>query len=192
MNAKQLFLYALETASEVISRVEPDTMELPTPDSEWSVHDLLQHIVYELAWTSDIVAGKTIQAVGDTYENELRGTDPVESWKHYEPLARRTVVTCDEKATAHLSYTDVTVEGYLLEASNDQLIHAWDLGQSIGVPVVFDDSAVTILLKLAESRAHELAGSGLFAPPLSVPESADAQTKLLAILGRSAGWKGHS
>jgi len=31
--------------------------------------------------------------------------------------------------------------------------------------------------------------SGLFAPPVTVPENADPQTQLVALFGRDAGWQ---
>jgi uncharacterized protein (TIGR03086 family) len=188
MDAKQLYQHTVETASKVVRQVQPEDMELPTPDTEWNVHDLLRHIVYELAWTADIVSGRTIEEVGDKYDSDLLNADPVQVWEHYETLAHDAVGVCDEQTTAHLSYADKPVGEYLFEAGNDQLIHAWDLGEAIGVPVVFDEGVADILYERARGRVDEFVGSGLFAAPISVPESSDAQTKLLAILGRSTDW----
>lgn len=189
MNSKKLYLYALSVASSVVEQVRPDQMDLPTPDSEWSVHDLLQHIVYELAWIADIVAGRTVEEVGDKYDGELLAGDPAQAWKHYEVLARDAIETCDDQATAHLSYADKVVAEYLLEAGNDQLIHAWDLGQAIGVPVVFDEAVAKLLLDEAMARKVEFIGSGLFAASVTVDDHASTQVKLLALLGRSEDWK---
>jgi len=189
MTPKQLYLYALDEASKVVRQVGPEQMGLPTPDTEWSVHDLLQHITYELAWTADIVQGKTVAEVGDKYEGELLNGDLEDVWKDYEAATRAAVEDCDESSVAHLSYTDTTVGEYLLEAGNDQLIHAWDLGQAIGVPVKFDDKTAQTLYERALARKEEFAASGLFAAPVDVPDSSDMQTKLLALLGRSETWR---
>lgn len=186
---KQLYLYALGVATNVVKQVEPEQLELPTPDTEWTVLDLLQHITYELAWTADIVQGRTIAEVGDKYEGELLNGDAAEVWADYEAVVRAAVEACDEQATAHLSYTDKTVGDYLLEAGNDQLVHAWDLGQAIGVPVKFDRNIAQKLYEEALARQDEFAGSGLFAAPVNVPADAATQTKLLALLGRSENWK---
>lgn len=185
MQPKNLYLYAVDEATRVVEHVVPEDMQMPTPDTEWSVHDLLQHIVYELAWTADIVQGKTISEVGDKYERELLGSDPVQAWRHYAAITRDAVENCDVAAVAHLSYADKSVGEYLLEAGNDQLIHAWDLGQAVNVPVVFNDVVAQQLYEQAKPRKKEYAASGLFAAPVDVPDTASAQTKLLAILGRS-------
>lgn len=189
MDAKKLYLYALGEATKIVEQVEPEQMELPTPDTEWDVHDLLQHITYELAWTADIVAGKTIAEVGDKYEGELLYGNPLEAWANYEAITRAAVEAADLHGIAHLSYKDTTVGEYLLEAGNDQLVHAWDLGEALGVPVVFDEYIAETLYERALARKEELLESGLFKAPVEVGESANAQTRLLGILGRSKDWK---
>jgi uncharacterized protein (TIGR03086 family) len=187
MNAKELYLYALDQATAVVVQVEPEQLELETPDTEWNVHDLLQHMLYEVAWTADIVAGKTIAEVGERYDGDLLETDAIASWRAIARRAQTAVEICDVHATAHLSYADRPVEEYLWEAANDQLVHAWDLGQAIGVSVVFDELAALDLYAWAQKQGN-LSDSGLFAPPVVVPERANTQTKLLALLGRSEDW----
>jgi len=188
MDPKKLYLYALDVATKVVERVGLEQMELATPDTEWNVHDLLQHIIYELAWTADIVAGKTIEEVGDKYEGELLVGNPVQAWRHYEVMARVAVEECDVETTAHLSYAVMPVSEYLFDAGIDQLIHAWDLGQAIGVPVVFDVSMAQGVYDRVSPKKDQLVVSGLFAAPVAVPDDATVQVKLLAIMGRSESW----
>lgn len=188
MDPKELYVYALNEATKIVRKVEHEQMELPTPNTEWTVHDLLQHITYELAWTADIVAGKTVAEVGDKYEGELLNGDLLEMWEHYQAITRDAVESCNVHAIAHLSYTDKTVGEYLLEAGNDQLVHAWDLGQAIGVDVTFDEQVAETLYEQALARKEELLESSLFKPPVETAETASTQTKLLAVLGRSEEW----
>jgi uncharacterized protein (TIGR03086 family) len=189
MTAKELYLYALDAATNVVNSVEPEDMELPTPDSEWDVHDLLQHIIYELAWTADIVEGKTIAEVGDKYEGALLNDDLTQTWKDYEAITRAAVEACDVDGLAHLSYADKSVAEYLVEAANDQLVHAWDLGKAVGTTVTFEEVAARQLYEEAAARQTELTESGLFAAPVETADDVTAQTKLLALLGRSEAWR---
>jgi uncharacterized protein (TIGR03086 family) len=188
MTAKELYLYAVDQATAVIVQVEPDQLELPTPDTEWNVHDLLQHMTYELAWAADIVSGRTMAEVGDKYEGDLLDDDPIKNWRRYDALTQAAVEMCDERTTAHLSYGDELVREYLEEAANDQLVHAWDLGQAIGISVVFDPAAASVLYARAAAIQPGSTGGDLFGPPVKVPDSANIQTKLLALLGRSEDW----
>jgi uncharacterized protein (TIGR03086 family) len=188
VDPKELYLYALNEAAKIVEQVEPEQMELPTPNIEWSVHDLLQHVTYELAWTADIVAGRTVAEVGDKYEGEVLNGDLIDVWRYYETITSEAVETCNENGIAHLSYGDTPVREYLLEAANDQLVHAWDLGQAIGVKVEFQESIAKYLYEHVLSRKEELLGSDLLGAPVDVPESANAQMKLLGLLGRSEEW----
>lgn len=188
MTAKELYVYAIDQATAVVVQVEPEQLGLPTPDTEWTVRDLLQHMLYELAWTADLVAGKTIAEVGDRYETDLVGTDPIGNWRRYALRVQEAVETCDEAGVAHLSYGAVPIRDYLWEAGNDQLVHAWDLGQAIGVSVVFDETVAEVLYNRAVTLQDQIAASELFAPPVSVPATANVQTKLLAAFGRSEDW----
>jgi len=188
MTAKELFAYALDQATAVVVQVESGQMRLPTPDTEWDVEALLRHMMYELAWVPDMVGGKTVAEVGTVYDGDLLGDDWIGSWRERQILAEKAVDGAGLTDPVHVSYGDITVEDYLWEVGNDLLIHGWDLGQGIGVSVVFDEAAAQVLYDRAVARQDELAGSGLFAPPVPVPATANVQTKLLAALGRSENW----
>lgn len=188
MTAKDLYLYAIDQATAVVVQVEPEQMDLPTPDSEWTVHDLLMHTMYELAWTADIVSGKTISEVGDVYNTDLLTGEFVDTWRQYEAKAKRAIAQANDSDIAHLSYMDTTVEQYLYEAANDQLVHSWDLGQAIGVSVVFEDDAAHELYERMLERQQESSTTGLFGPAIASQQSDTIQVKLLHLLGRSETW----
>jgi len=188
MTAKEMYLYAVDQATAVVVQVEPEQLELPTPDADWNVHDLLQHMLYELAWAADIVSGKRIAEVEDKYAGDLVREDPIESWRRYDALTQAAIEMCDEQTLAHLSYGDKPVGEYLWEAANDQLVHAWDLGQAIGVSVVFDEVVARELYTYALEGHLSTEGSDLFGPPVQVAAQANTQTKLLGMLGRSENW----
>ena len=188
MTTKELYLYAVDQATDVVNQVAPEEFEQPTPCTEWDVHMLLSHMLYELAWAADIVSGKTIEEVGDAYEGDLIQGDAQRSWRRYELATRQSVNAASVDVTVHLSNGDRTLDDYLLEGGNDLLIHAWDLGQAIDIDVVFDPEVARRLYIEAKWRQKELTASGLYAPPVEVPEDSSTQTKLLALLGRSENW----
>lgn len=186
MDAQQLYKEALAQATEIVDLVTPADYDKPTPDTEWDVHDLVNHILMELSWTSDIVEGRTMAEVGEKYDGDLAGdgTDLQKLWHEAAAAARQAIDNADMQDIAHVSFDDLTVEEYLCQAGVDQLIHSWDLAKALGVSVEFD-------LELAESAYAFLAPQkdvlyrmGLFAKPIEVPDNAPIQTKLLAISGR--------
>jgi uncharacterized protein (TIGR03086 family) len=189
MDADEFFTECLARATSVVKQVRAEQFSGPTPDIEWTVHDLAGHMLYELSWVPDVIAGRTMQEVGDIYDGDLIGssdTGLVVQWENAATKAEEAVAHADLEATAHLSYGDVTVAEYLHEAGADQLIHAWDLGQAIGVSVAFDEEIAQAIYDRIKNEADIMHQSGLFAPPKEVPADADLQTKLLALYGRSA------
>lgn len=189
MKSKKDYLHAIETVRAVVARLRPDQMELPTPDTKWQVRKLLQHMLYELSWTPDIVMGETLAVVGDRYEGDLLGSNPIAAWRSAAAQATGAVRRCDLQTMANLSYGQKPVYEYLQEAGTDQLVHAWDLGQAIDVAVEFDEALAEAMYLRLDTRRAELQASGLFGKPRKVATNAGWQTKLLALLGRSENWR---
>lgn len=186
MDDKDVFLQGVSFASSIVAQVQADDLGKPTPDTEWNVRVLLNHMLYELAWVTDIVQGKTVAEVGDAYDGDLLGEDIQNAWGIHLARAQQAVLDADPSTTAHLSYGDVPLGEYLQDEGSDQLIHAWDLGKGIGVSVAMPPSLAQRVYDRALLHTQERADSGLFAPPVEVPEDSDIQIKLLALYGRDA------
>jgi uncharacterized protein (TIGR03086 family) len=186
MNVKALFDYCLEQASAMVARVRKTDYGLATPDTNWDTQALVRHMLYELSWVPDIVAGKTVQEVGRKYDGDLIGSDLQMSWREAAERARQCVQEADLDGLVHLSYGDVPAVHYIREQAQDQLIHGWDLSRALGRHLRIDPDVAGELYAFNLPRKQELASSGLFADPVLVPDTADVQTKLLALLGRRA------
>lgn len=189
MDADKLFTEALGQATAVIKQVQDDQFASATPDDAWSVRDLSHHMLYELSWVPELLEGKTTGEVGSTHEGSLfeDATGLAIAWDRAAVRAENELESYQPDAVVHLSYGDSTAEAYLQEAATDQLIHAWDLGQAIGINVNFERPiAEEVYNRLKNSN---LQSSGLFAPPVEVPANADLQTRILAITGRSLDWR---
>jgi len=184
MDLKDLFKNCLKQASSVVSQVKTSQFKDPTPDTEWDVKDLIRHMLYELSWAADILDGKTVAEVGNKYNTDLINDNLKKNWQSAGERALDSLNLVGLNQIIHLSYGDFKASHYIQEQANDQLIHAWDLGSAIGVEVKFDPSIAEFLYEAALPRQPEMATTGLFAPAIKVPESADIQTKLLALFGR--------
>ena len=78
---------------ETLDGLSPERWAAPTPCAEWDVRALLNHIVYEDLWTVPLMEGATIEEVGDRYEGDLLGDDPLTA----------TRAACDMAVTAAAS-----------------------------------------------------------------------------------------
>ncbi len=58
---------ALAATGLVVGSIGPLDWSRPTPCEDWSVRDLLNHLVAGNLWAVELVAGATIEEVGDRF-----------------------------------------------------------------------------------------------------------------------------
>jgi uncharacterized protein (TIGR03086 family) len=66
------------------------------------------------------------------------------------------------------------------------LIHGWDLAKATGQDTTLDPELVDACWTVIRPQMELLEASGMFGTKVPVADDADAQTKLLAALGRRA------
>src|SRR4051812_50046371 len=71
-----LHRHALDATGRTVAGIRPDQLSAPTPDAEWDVRALLNHVVAGNLWAAELGSGKTIEAVGDRLDGDGLGDDP--------------------------------------------------------------------------------------------------------------------
>lgn len=69
------------------------------------------------------------------------------------------------------------------------LVHTWDLARAVGAPDDLDPQLCERALARLPADDAALARSGMYEPPVLASDGADAQTRLLAALGRDPSWR---
>jgi uncharacterized protein (TIGR03086 family) len=176
---------ALDQFTRHVHQVGPDQWGAATPCTEWSVRDLVNHMVVEQLWVPPLLARERVADVGGEFEGDQLGDDPVEVWDGASAEARAAFAEpLALSRTVHLSYGDSSAESYCTEMAVDAIVHSWDLARGIGADDVLPAELAEFALAQVEPQARMLAASGLFAAPVPVPPDADAQTRLLGLTGR--------
>jgi uncharacterized protein (TIGR03086 family) len=158
-----------------------------TPCTEWDVRALVNHLVTEQLWAPLLLDGATVEDVGDRFDGDQLGDDPVTAWASAAAASRDAFAAPGAlRRSVELSYGRRPAQGYCQEMTLDLAVHAWDLARAIDAEERLDDELVAEVLAFIEPQVEQLAASGLFAAPLPVAADADAQTRLLALLGRRA------
>lgn len=189
MDGAQLFRRAVAAATPLVEGVGAAQFGLATPCAEWDVRALAGHLLYELSWVPDLILGATIAEVGDRYDGDLIGDGLASSWRRAADAALSAVDRCDLAALAHLSYGEVSNDFYLRQVGGDVVIHSWDLGVATGAQVRFDPDLAEAVYQNTLPGVEGMQASGLFAPPVPVPEGADSQTRMVGLFGRDPGWR---
>jgi len=154
----------------------------PTPDTDWTVRDLVAHVVEEQQWVPHLLAGRSIaqaRASIDHLRDDLAG-----EWALHSLAATSAWRSTAADARVQLSSDTVTADDYLREQVADVTIHSWDLARAIGADESLDEELVRAVWTVFEPQKDALEASGLFASPVPVDDDAPLQSRLLAITGR--------
>ncbi|MFF4529582.1 TIGR03086 family metal-binding protein [Streptomyces sp. NPDC001407] len=176
---------ALALFTDRVHAVGPGQWSDPTPCTEWTVRELVNHLTAEQLWVPPLLDGASIEDLGDTLDGDVLGDDPVATWDAAVAGAREAFAAPGAlKRTVQLSYGPTAADAYASQMVSDAVVHAWDLSRAIGADEHLPASLVEFTRREVEPYAGNLSGTGLFADPVEPPEGADVQTRLLAQLGR--------
>jgi uncharacterized protein (TIGR03086 family) len=181
------YVRALQGFGDHVHAVTDDQWHDPTPDTDWDVRQLVNHLVVEQLWVPPLMDGRTIAEIGDRFDGDQLGDDPRRSWDDAAAAAQAAFSAPGAlDRTVHLSAGDKPAVEYLQEMGMDLVIHGWDLARAIGADERLPPNLVDWVYRQFEPRADELQSWGVFAARVPVPDDADQQTKLLALFGRDA------
>jgi uncharacterized protein (TIGR03086 family) len=173
---------ACDGFARVADSMSPDHWDLPTPCTEWSARDLVEHVIgfHEFL---------LLRPLGVRANRPKSG--PAERW-NATSVALFTALETEgalDRATELPGGGESTPRTMLDALTTDVLVHTWDLAKATGIDPSLDQDLC--------SRAYEArlsAGAGLpsemYAPPVEVAPDADTPTKLIALCGRDPFWSG--
>ncbi len=187
MDVNTLYHRTVESWADRVNAVGTDQWDDPTPCSEWTVRDLVNHVVGEDRWCVPLMQGTTIEEVGDSLDGDLLGDDPIASALTAAAEATSVVAkTLPSGGKVHLSYGQEDADEYVRQLAADHLIHGWDLAAATGGDTRMDPHLVSEVAAWFSAREEMYRSGGAIGPRASL--TGDAQTDLLAGFGRSADW----
>ena len=184
----ETFLTAQDAFTERVHAVGPDQWQLGTPDAEWTVTDLVGHLVDEHRWAAPLLAGLDMNAARAVVAGlgpaggegavlvrawDLAAATAAEAFRAGAPLAGQVAITRGW----------VPAVEYLEEMVLDLIVHAWDLGVATGYPGPLPAGAVTAIYPLAQAIVDRTP-AGMFDAPVDVGADAPVIDRLVALTGR--------
>jgi uncharacterized protein (TIGR03086 family) len=169
-----------------VERIGDDQWELPTPNTEWNVRALVEHLVGGTVWVAPLLAGQTIAQVGDRFDGDLVGDDPKEAFRKasaeavaaaLEPGAMERIV--------HISSGPTLAADYILERVADAGMHTWDLARALGIDETLHPDVVAAGRRLLALKGDEWRSWGALGPIVPTAPGADEQTLFIAESGRT-------
>ena len=152
----------------------------PTPCEGWVARDIVRHLV-------DWMPGFFLRSAGlELTTGPSADHDPAGAWR---PLRDALQAALDDPEIAARQYDSpagpMTVEHAIDQfATNDILVHTWDLARATGLDETLDADEVRRAVDAMAPHDEAMRKSGHYGPRVDVPDDADEQTRLLAFSGR--------
>src|SRR3954470_22529349 len=176
-----LFQRAVDDFTDKVRAVGEEQWAQPTPCTDWDVRALVNHVVGEQLWIPPLFAGQTIAEVGDRFNGDVLGRDPVDSAVRAAGAANAAVAGDGAlERIVHLSFGDFPGAEYAAQLLADHLIHGWDLAVATGLDPTLDPAAVDAVAAWFAEREEQYRQGGFIGPRPAVAADADPATRLLA------------
>jgi uncharacterized protein (TIGR03086 family) len=186
-----LYLAAEHEFTVRVHAVGDDQWDNATPDTEWTVADLVEHLIEEHRWAAPLMHGQDLESSAKVVEGSRSlpvgggvGANLAQEWDDAATGSNEAFTAPGAlDREVELSRGSTPVRTYLEEMIFDLVIHAWDLGQAIGYQNPLPDDLVAAIYS-AVAAMGDLSGSGMFAPPVDCADDAPTIDKLVAATGR--------
>jgi uncharacterized protein (TIGR03086 family) len=184
----ELHRRALDATGRVVAHIAPAQGTAPTPCEGWDVTALLNHVVSGNWWAAELVSGKTINEVGTALDGDVLGDDMTGAYQASAATAAAAFARPGAlDAPCAVSYGPVPGAVYAGHRIVDVLIHGWDLAVATGQDATLDPELVAGCKEIIDPQIDLLRASGMFGEAGEVSADADAQARLLSLLGRREG-----
>ena len=80
MDVPAIFGGAVAEFDARVRQIGDQQWRAATPDEDWTVRDLVNHVVSEDLWAPLLLAGSTIAEVGDRFDGDVLGAEPKAGW----------------------------------------------------------------------------------------------------------------
>jgi uncharacterized protein (TIGR03086 family) len=167
--------------TELVAGADPARWGDPAPCEGWTARDVVRHLV---TWFPGFLKhGAGVELAGGPDVDD----DPYAAWT---AMSDQVQALLDDPASEEISYTGPPGTFALPHAiamffTGDVFLHTWDLARATGQDETLDADRCAAMLAGMEPIDELLRSSGHYGPKQPVAPDADAQTRLLAFIGRT-------
>jgi hypothetical protein len=189
MKQRDLFLMSDAALRDVIDMLDLDQLTTKVP-ADWSrktdptLRDIVAAHAYDEAWVPEVLAGKTVEEVGDRWSGELLGDDPIGTYDEFNDLATEAALADRDPAqVVHFSYGDWPLADGFVHLAVYRAFQAWSIANLVGLDFALPDDVVDGFNEEVVPHIAEWRSMGVFPPEITPPAGADAETVLLCKVG---------
>ena len=171
--------------------VPADGWQRPTPCSEWTVTQVLQHAALDQGAWAAVISGTQPSGENPFAPSGQLGAEPLayaEAALESSAPAWAAVSADGGEVPTPLPQGPMAPADAAGAAALDAAIHAWDIAVATGQGSPLTPELARALTPVAKSIAEPLRQYGAYAPALEPADDAGDAAALLCYLGRSPGW----
>ena len=168
--------------TKTVEGTAAEAWDAPAPVAGWVARDVVRHLV---EWLPAFLVGSTgiVLPAGPSVDD-----DPVGAWRTHTDGVQALL---HDPASADRDYDFPHIgrmslaQAIAMVYTPDVFMHRWDLARATGQDETLDARRCEQMLEGMLPMDEVLRQSGQYGPRVEVPEDADAQTRLLAFIGRT-------
>ncbi|GAB3052688.1 hypothetical protein GCM10027053_10980 [Intrasporangium mesophilum] len=166
---------SLAVLQSVARRLTTEDQQKQTPCAEYTCHDVAEHLFGSLTQLGGMAGGTVTTPASGSLEAKLAvmGMEAIDAWK-----ARGT------DGTVEYGEGEMPAAFFAAVLNVELLLHAWDLAQGAGTPIVASDELVAYVTTLAEQVVPGGRGTA-FGDEVFPAADANALDRLAAFAGRT-------
>jgi len=170
------------TFTDRVRGVPDGAWDNPAPVEGWVARDVVRHLVEWFAGFLQAGAGVELPKGPSVDE------DPVAAWTIHSDAVQALLddPTTSEKMLVNRHVGEVPLDQAVSQFyTGDVFMHTWDLARATGQDERLDPDRCERMLEGMLPFEDQMRASGQYGPRVEVPDSTDAQTRLLAFIGRT-------
>jgi uncharacterized protein (TIGR03086 family) len=178
---------ASASTQQIVDRITDGDLDRPTPCREWTVRQLLNHLIGTLhlgrALLEDVPPAVVMTPGGLPDDDMVNG----DASKAYQAGVEALLAAARPDTLARMHTTPLgDLPGQVLGGFTtlDIAVHGWDLATATGVNADLDDALAEEILSFARHALTDDMRAPQIGPEVAVAPSASATDRLVAYLGR--------
>jgi uncharacterized protein (TIGR03086 family) len=150
----------------------------PSPCPDWDARGVVEHVI---GFHGELLLRPTAT------EHECPTGDPGARWSATASAIHSAIAMASSLDDPRVS-PEVDLVRLLPALTAEVLVHTWDLAKAIGVEPHLDAELCEVAYDFMRANEERVRSSGMFDSSVPASNTPDAATRLIAFLGRDAGW----
>ena len=185
-NPIEIYESAVQALTPIMSGVTAARLISSTPCTAWSVQSLINHALAVQSFANTVVSkGTPDMASMGQVDHALLSEGAEAAFKSITDTTLAALKAANLEEEVETPFGAMPGGNFIMNPITDMIIHKWDLAKAIGQDPTIDSALAELGIQVLSLGIAQGREGGFFGPEVTVPASASAQDRLLALSGRT-------